>query len=459
LAKRFLSRQGALWGAACYLANPYALLDIYMRSAFAELLACAVIPAVVLASLELSGLAGTRERSLPRATAFFAVAFAAIWLSNVPAGIMVSYSVALIFAWATVEERSLRPCWNGVKGLLLGFGLIGFYIVPVIYEQHWTSIAQMFPAGSFQFLYAQLDSRAVAGRLPFHWIASNVAVLLVVIGAAAGVAVYCRTEQQNSIQKKLWRVLLLLAATAIFLMTRLGSIFWRYLPNLFVMQFPWRWIGILAIAYALALAAALSNKHGQWMRSAVAIAIISGAEISLVKKALWNTEDIFALQQAVASDKGFFGWPEYSPKGVSFFDLPQNAPRVSVLEAQGSKMDPSNAQIRLTQWTAEEKNMHVTSKEPARVALRLFNYPAWRVEVNGKTVTTLPNKLDQVIVPVPAGESAVRVAFVRTPDRLYGDILSGASFLFLAIMHLASKRAPDSMAAFLSIPTMCLTHF
>src|SRR5438270_6876900 len=73
LAKRFLSRQGALWGAACYLANPYALLDIYMRSAFAELLACAVIPAVVLASLELSGLAGTRERSLPRATAFFAV--------------------------------------------------------------------------------------------------------------------------------------------------------------------------------------------------------------------------------------------------------------------------------------------------------------------------------------------------------------------------------------------------
>src|SRR2546430_17143877 len=202
----------------------------------------------------------------------------------------------------------------------------------------------------------------------------------------------------------------------------------------------WRWIGILAIAYALALAAALSNKRGQWMWSAVAIAVVSASGISLVKKAWWNTEDIFALQEAIAGDEGFFGWPEYSPNGVSFFDLPRNAPRVRLLEAEGSKMDSSNAQIRLTQWNAEEKNIRVTSKKPARVALRLFNYPAWRVKVNGKTVTTLPNKLDQVIVPVPAGESDVRVAFVRTPDRFYGDILSGASFLLLAIMYLASKR-------------------
>jgi len=410
-----------------------------MRSALAELLACAVIPAAVLSSLELSGLAGTSERSLPRATAFCAVAFAVIWLSNVPAGVMVSYSVALILAWASVEDRSLQPCWNGVKGLSLGFGLIGFYIVPVIYEQHWTNIAKMFPAGPRQFLYAQLDSRGVAGRLPFHWIASNVAVLLLVIGAPAGVAVYRRTitEQQNNIQKKLWRILLLLTVAAIFLMTRLSLIFWTYLPKLFVMQFPWRWIGILAIAYALALAAALSNTRGQWMWSAVAIAVVSGSGISLVKKAWWNTEDIFALQKTIASDEGFFGWPEYSPKGVSFFDLPQNAPRVSFLEAEGSKIDSSSAQIRLTQWKAEEKNMRVTSKKPARVALRLFNYPAWHVKVNGKTVTTVPNKLDQVIVPVLGGESDVRVAFVRTPDRCYGDILSVASFLLLTIMYLA----------------------
>src|SRR5713226_7310153 len=86
LVRRFLSGNAALIGAACYAANPYALLVVYMRSDFAELLACALLPAVMLAALQLCGLVENRRRSLPRSLAFFVIAFAAVWLSNVPAG-------------------------------------------------------------------------------------------------------------------------------------------------------------------------------------------------------------------------------------------------------------------------------------------------------------------------------------------------------------------------------------
>src|SRR5881296_2919973 len=111
LARRFLARSAALFAAACYAANPYALLVVYMRSDFAEELACALMPVLLLAALQLCGLMENRWRSSSRAMAIFATLFAAVWLSNAPAGVLASYSLALLFAWAAIEEKSLQPLW------------------------------------------------------------------------------------------------------------------------------------------------------------------------------------------------------------------------------------------------------------------------------------------------------------------------------------------------------------
>src|SRR3989454_2828398 len=166
LARRFLPANAALFGAACYTANPYALVIVYMRSDFAEQLACAVMPLVVLTALQLCGMAENRRRSLPRAMALFAVVFAAVWLSNAPAGVLASYSVALIFGWAVFEKKSLRPLWRGAGGLALGFGLAGFYLLPAGYEQRWVDIAQVLSSGlqpADNFLYTTINDTGQNG--------------------------------------------------------------------------------------------------------------------------------------------------------------------------------------------------------------------------------------------------------------------------------------------------------
>ena len=455
LARRFLSKEGALMGAAFYAANPYALLDIYIRSAFGEQLSCALMPLVVLAALELSGLIESRGRSTTQTVAFFAATFAMIWLSDVPAAVMATYSSALVFAWAAVEKKGWQPLWRGAAGLGLGFGLSGFYLVPVAYEQHWINTAILLPKGFIpikNFLYAQhyreLD---LEGITPFDWTASNVAILMFVLIGIAGIAARRRVarEEQDSDVGTLWRILLLLSGAGTFLMMRLSWPLWRYLPKLLYVQFPWRWLGMLAMAYALYAAAAIEQRRHQWIWVAMMFVIAGGAAVYTVQsgrsEGRWADDIVGAMEDYIKGDMGYIGAPEYYPGGEPYHGnfyshVPDERPRVQIFPAAGLESDPSQAKTEIEKWTAEEKDVQVTSQEPVQVELRLLNYPAWRVEVNGKIET--PERLtsfNQIIVRVPAGKSEIRVSFTHTLDRLLGSGLSIVSILGLTTILLLHR--------------------
>jgi len=444
LGRRFLPARAALFGAACYAANPYALLIVYMRSDFAELLACAAMPVMVLTALQLCGLAEIRRRSWPRSMGFFAVAFAAVWLSNAPAGVLASYSAAIIFACAAIEEKSLRPLWLGAGGLALGFGLTGFYLLPAAYEQRWVNIAQALSSGlqpSDNFLYTLIDDPE---HHAFNWIASSVAILLMAMTGIAGIAAHrgAAQEKEKDETRSLWRVLLLLSAAAAILMIRPSAVFWERLPKLRFVQFPWRWMAILAVPYAYFAAAAVARRRMQWMWVLLVLVVNGGTATFLVQKAWWDSEDIPVLRKAIASGQGFEGTDEYDPLSDDHTNLPEKAPAVQILPAEESGGSALKAEIRVARWTAEEKDLRVTSSKPLRAGLRLLNYPAWRVEVNGKAVTPQHAETNgQMILLLPAGTERITARFVRTTDRKLGIAISVAAALaLLALLNAGGMR-------------------
>jgi hypothetical protein len=442
LARRFLSFGGTIAGAACYAVNPYALLIVYMRSDFAEQLACALLPLVLLAALQLCGIVESRRSSLPRTAAFFAVVFAAVWLSNAPAGVMASYAMAMLFAWAAFTEKSWRPLWRGAAGLALGFGLTSFYLVPAAYEQRWVSISQVLASGltpSQNFLYTMINDPE---HNLFNWIASSAAVLMMVITGIASIAAYREVNKEDTRgeKTKLWTALLLLSATASILMIRPTMFFWEHLPKLRFVQFPWRWMGTLALPYAYFLGTAIPRRRWGWIWGAAVVAIIGGTAAFLVQSAWWDSEDIPVLRAVIASGQGFEGTDEYDPVGDDRYNLPEKEPQVEILPAEGTEGSAPKAEVRILRWTAEERELQVKAETPVRVALRLLNFPAWRVEVNGVAVT--PRRVEefnQMVVLVPAGSSQLRVHFERTLDRTLGGVLSIASLLALLAMGLVER--------------------
>ncbi len=452
LARRFLPDKAALFGAACYAANPYALLIVYMRSDFAEQLAGAVMPLVVLTALQLCGVVEIRRRSWPRSMGFFAVAFAAVWLSNAPAGVLASYSVALIFAWAALEKKSLQPLWRGAGGLALGFGLASFYLLPAAYEQRWVNISQALSSGlqpADNFLFTTINDPE---HNLFNGIASSVAVLLLVMTGIAGIAARRASVQEQGRQeaKQLWRVLLLLCAAAAILMIRPSSFLWMHLPKLRFVQFPWRWMAIVAVPYAYFSAAAMVRKRMRWIWCVVVLAAVCGTATFLVKKAWWDSDDIPSLQEVVENDQGFEGTDEYDPAGDDHTNLPEKAPRIRILPAEEPEGvapwewsgSASQAETPVDRWTAEEKEFRVTSLISLRVELRVLDYPAWRVRVNGQTVRPEhAETTSQMVLLLPSGWQHVKVKFVRTQDRKLGIAISVLSVLtLLALLNAGGLR-------------------
>jgi hypothetical protein len=93
LASEFASPNAALIASTLYLANPYMLFTAFERSALAELLAAAWIPLLLLALLRPDP---TDVPSAMRTVRNIAIPLALLWLTNAPAAVIGSYTLALV---------------------------------------------------------------------------------------------------------------------------------------------------------------------------------------------------------------------------------------------------------------------------------------------------------------------------------------------------------------------------
>ena len=477
----------ALFAALFYALNPYHLLIVYWRSAYAELLASALLPLLLLCLLRLF----LRESAHGfRLTLGLSLTLAAAWLTNVPAAVMMHYAtggLALVFfatgaargaARKLAHKRSsvwgpqvwhplVRTLVRTALAMLLGVGLASFYLLPAIYEQGWINIREVLSPGvrpQDNFLFTTLPD---PDHNRFNLLVSTVAV--VEIGVIAFAIWFSRRWRVKSaganpsaisgqapsaisgqaldssvagsaatVNQSPWTLFSALGVFSAVLLLSVSNLFWQHLPELRFVQLPFRWL--LSMNAALAMLLAMAAKRWNWTARVLVSAVLLAAVIVAgyrFQPPWWEkAADIRQMSDAVADGIGYEGTDEYVPAGDDAYELNKSLPRVS--DDRGAEV-----QSEMLAWGPTERHFTVHAAAAQNLTVRLFSYPAWEVVVNGKPAATQKTDVTGLIViPIAAGDSDVRIHFRRTIDRFVGNILSLISLAVLAVAWMKMKTQP-----------------
>jgi hypothetical protein len=448
LAREALARPYAHLAAVLYAANPYHLVMVYSRSAFGELLAAALLPLLL---WEAGGVLRARWRQVPT----LAVVLAAIWLSNLPGAVIATYGLAVAISTGCLFERSARPLVLALSAGVGGLALACFYVLPAAWEQPWVQIAQVVSDNlrpSENFLFTRANDPAFRA---FNWQVSRVAVGLILAAAVAALV----TMRKRAERSELGWILLALGLVSSTMMLSPSLWLWRALPKLWFIQFPWRWLDILDVAFAFFVAAAiagLQSRTARWVATMVVFIAIGTVGAALLSDAPWDSSDVSEIAASIRTGRGYEGADEYAPVGCNRYQLPGNpddsnrpadvssepAPPIAKLDSDTGDIVPAaDAGLSVQVWTSTRRIFTADSGQPVTLAPRLVSYPAWDLLVNGRRAPfDLRPETAQILVPLRPGSSRIEISFRQTWDRTAGDIISAVAAVTLGALLWAFNR-------------------
>ena len=467
LARELMDDGAATLAGCAAVFSGYSLFTAYERSAFGEMTGGFWIPLLILFALREKNAAASAWRRPLHGAAALAVVVAGSWLSNPPLGVMACYLLAAVAVLAAVIRRSWAPVVRaGIAGAL-GMGAAAVYLIPAAVEQKWIAVGQAVDDAGERIENSWLLARHADPALALHDVelrrVSIIAVVMVVIAVVGFVLAWQRGKLRE--RREWWVVLAAVMVGILFLQFPASLPVWDLLPKMRFLQFPWRWLVALEAPMGIALAAAVwpERRRARWAVAAACAAVFAGS----VAFAGWSffqvCDDYDAVRPMVSVDRsgtGFVGTDEYAPPGADDTLVAVGLPAACLVSDPQTELGAqatSDSDESWLVWNAGQHSCEETFEanggdpEHWRIAgqveragylvLRLRSYPAWRVRVNGRTVTAMAPRPDGLMaVPVEQGPVELAVDWTATADVRAGRWLSGLAVLALTGLGLWERR-------------------
>jgi hypothetical protein len=435
--RRLFGSGAGLLAAMAYMFAPFHLVEIFVRSAYAEFVSLAVVPYLFWAFTELVA-APSRRRlagaglmygmlALTHHTSFFTfTAFLMIYL------------LYLLLAKAAASLKSaIMPTLAAAGAGLLGVALAAIYLIPVLAETRYIKIEQ-WTSGSYSYLqhfvyFSQFFEEnwgyGYAGPGTLDDFSFQLGIVVFALAMVALVAGLRRPYPHRATAAFFF----LAALGAVLLMSPLAGPVWQIIPIAALVQFPWRLLVIAAFALAVVagsfVAAITQCPPNPPEGGAVIDSPRWGARGENFAPALWLLALVVALgsfNYTLPQYTDIPAWAE-TPLAVVNWDRASIADRVGMVSvtAEQPQTSPMEAQylageplttagiivgtgtVEMLHHGGAADPVRVPAQTPVTLQFYTYDYPGWQVRLNGQPVAHRyepPHGLITVDVP-PASTS------------------------------------------------------
>jgi hypothetical protein len=459
----------------------FALFTAYERAAFPEFMGGVWLPLVLLFALrDRNPGANLLRRSFDGSTAPLAVALGCAWLSNAPLGVIASYLLAAVALLAAVLRKSWAPVVRAAVATALGLGVIAAYLLPAALERAWVDIRQAYQDPGYNFENNWAFARHADPGLALHDLvlrqASTIGVTMIAVALIALLICWRRgvlAAQRSNGSRRLWVVLAVIPAVVLVLLFPVSRPVWYLLPEWRFLQYPWRWLEAVEAPMAIFFAAAVWPSASRFARrwrwaAACGCAAAFAAALAYTNAAFFQVcypEDTVASTLAdYRGDAGFEGMYEYEPPDSDRELIPMGLPAACLVTDPKTVLGKTDDDGDLV-WNADQGSclatfraasdlrsdpehlrIDATTSQAGYLVLRLLDYPAWRVRVNGQALSSggasgLYKRDDGLMaVPVRQGPVDVEVDWTTTPDVTASRWMSAVCALLLAVVFVFERR-------------------
>lgn len=448
-AKCWLSPKESAIAACLYAIIPLHLLQLYINFNNYSEVAAASILVFCFAFL-------TRifQRGKTSDVLGLAVSYAFLVLTHLPLTVIGSLSLC-VFALTLARKNDLfRPIVKSSIALASGLAASAFYWVGMVSEMKWlnhssdkfTSGHFSFDNGFFPFFY-YTDSTAL--KTLFLLIDLAVVFSLLFVASAIIYVIYKRLSNNDDGEanqtKTVFRTVLPLGLFAFFMVTPLSNPIWQSFTPLQKVQFPARWLPIVAMCGAIIASASIHYllkgnflKQRIWAYSCLII---------LTVVSLFNLIYILSPTAFIPLDREKFDSKLRELPETESFDCWWTVWSKREAFNIKEKISAGGRQAKVVVWKPEERVFEVAGGNDSTAKIATFYYPHWQATVNDKPVNIEKDENGVMLIPLGSEKSVIKLYFQEPPTVRTASIISllewllfGGFFLVLLGKKLLSPK-------------------